>query len=730
MGAHADILSFLAGKRGAPKIEETDPHGYQALMWAAKSGSVSTVTALIDKQADINAANELGETPLMIAAAEGHASVVRTLLDYDANPDAKDVHGWVAVQKAAWWGHAAALSELFLEQKPDESLLRSLMTAVKLQGHTNCLSVIDGTAGPNSFAKVNVDLVIGGTTSEKDVKKQVKESVAASTKEHGVVPGDVCIAGIEVLDSAPKGPRTVRCQIRVQSSSPVGIMRSLNAALADEKSALCKNSKLMVDTAASKTGMTWPLKRIAKAVGDKYGDEIPSLKAIDHNVLENLLEAVTKSMDLYEDVQNQLQETEPEMMKKLRSISSQALHFIEVPKVVEDHKNLEVEEEQIADTKSKEGGRYSQDKLVSAKERWESMIKQEEFEWARRSQKNEESEKEYSSALITSAEARKVAVPMKGLVNDWAMQGQPFSAAERHQVVLMKLLARAKKEAFQADPSLFQKADAMEEPPEPDFTLQQIRKDAQSAQCKLKAIVAPKTVWAQSRMNDPVKIPHGSEERSISNTGLAMGGVATDPGIKGSDRVQQKAESRRRSPNDPLKYHLLVDICRLGITYDTVEALVNGMKGFQEKADICWVDNKFRSPSLVGYSDVNLGVRIKMPGDISHIAEVQLSLKLMFEAKMGDGHAYYETMRSVLSDLQVPGHMTDGLLRFILAQLETTEGDHHRIAAFEEPPKEMVKEVVETAMGKKKKEQEKAMYVPPPSQPQPAMKAVKGKKAA
>merc|ERR1712118_532569 len=104
------------------------------------------------------------------------------------------------------------------------------------------------------------------------------------------------------------------------------------------------------------------------------------------------------------------------------------------------------------------------------------------------------------SALITSEVARKLDIPMKGLVDDWAMQGQPCSAAKRHEIALTKLLVKAKKEAVQADPSLFQKeVNAIEEVSEPVFTLPQLRKDAQSAQCKLKAIVAPKTIWAQSR---------------------------------------------------------------------------------------------------------------------------------------------------------------------------------------------------------------------------------------
>merc|ERR1711937_1024913 len=107
-------------------------------------------------------------------------------------------------------------------------------------------------------------------------------------------------------------------------------------------------------------------------------------------------------------------------------------------------------------------------------------------------------------------------------------------------------------------------------------------------------------------------------------------------------------------------YHQIVDVCRMGVTYDSVDALLVGFKVFTEQkqgVEICWIDNKFRSPSALGYSDMNIGVRLQVLPSKSHICEVQFSLKAMFDAKMGSGHKYYEDLRSALASLEVPGHL-------------------------------------------------------------------------
>ena len=44
---------------------------------------------------------------------------------------------------------------------------------------------------------------------------------------------------------------------------------------------------------------------------------------------------------------------------------------------------------------------------------------------------------------------------------------------------------------------------------------------------------------------------------------------------------------------------------------------------------VAWVDNKFQSPSALGYSDVNLGLLLPVGDDRKHVAECQLLLSSM-----------------------------------------------------------------------------------------------------
>merc|ERR1719310_2229078 len=88
--------TFLA-KAKMPKVEEKDPHGFQALMLAAFKGHTDICAALIDKKAEVNAQDNSGETSLMKAAAEGHTEVVKLLLEKGAEWDTEDCNNMTAI---------------------------------------------------------------------------------------------------------------------------------------------------------------------------------------------------------------------------------------------------------------------------------------------------------------------------------------------------------------------------------------------------------------------------------------------------------------------------------------------------------------------------------------------------------------------------------------------------------------------------------------------------------
>ena len=65
-------------------------------MWARFFGHVEVVRFLVERGADINKANNVGQTPLMIAVRHGHSEIVEILLKYGANLNARTDEGLTA----------------------------------------------------------------------------------------------------------------------------------------------------------------------------------------------------------------------------------------------------------------------------------------------------------------------------------------------------------------------------------------------------------------------------------------------------------------------------------------------------------------------------------------------------------------------------------------------------------------------------------------------------------
>ena len=78
--------------------------GSTALQWAADSGNLLMVQALIERGADVNAGDDDGLTPLMVAAnyeGETYLKMVQTMIKAGAKVNAQDVFGLTALMKAA-----------------------------------------------------------------------------------------------------------------------------------------------------------------------------------------------------------------------------------------------------------------------------------------------------------------------------------------------------------------------------------------------------------------------------------------------------------------------------------------------------------------------------------------------------------------------------------------------------------------------------------------------------
>ena len=86
-----------AGQNGSNSLNDQ-------LFYAALSGDTAAVQRSLDKGANIEAKNDMGETPLIVAAVRDQREVVKLLLDKGANISAKDGSGETALERAVGLG--------------------------------------------------------------------------------------------------------------------------------------------------------------------------------------------------------------------------------------------------------------------------------------------------------------------------------------------------------------------------------------------------------------------------------------------------------------------------------------------------------------------------------------------------------------------------------------------------------------------------------------------------
>ena len=92
--------------------------GDTPLMWAVRYGHTETVTFLLEKGADVNANNNYGWTALMWAARYGHIETIKILLEKGADVNKENRHGNTALLFAAYEGNTEMM-KLLLEAGAD-----------------------------------------------------------------------------------------------------------------------------------------------------------------------------------------------------------------------------------------------------------------------------------------------------------------------------------------------------------------------------------------------------------------------------------------------------------------------------------------------------------------------------------------------------------------------------------------------------------------------------------
>jgi len=119
------LLLVLSTQTQDPKQALNDQ-----LFEAARKGDAATVTALLDKGADVNAKFRYGQTALFKAAERGHANVVKVLLDRGADTSVKDTfYGATARTWAIDNGHTEVIRLLF--EKDPSGVEEVLMAGVR-----------------------------------------------------------------------------------------------------------------------------------------------------------------------------------------------------------------------------------------------------------------------------------------------------------------------------------------------------------------------------------------------------------------------------------------------------------------------------------------------------------------------------------------------------------------------------------------------------------------------
>jgi len=109
---NADTVAVRALVQKKADVNAAEPDGTTALHWASYRDDLETVDLLIRAGARVNAATDLGVTPLWTASQNGSAAIVARLLAAGANPNAALFAGETPVMIAARSGSVAVVGQL------------------------------------------------------------------------------------------------------------------------------------------------------------------------------------------------------------------------------------------------------------------------------------------------------------------------------------------------------------------------------------------------------------------------------------------------------------------------------------------------------------------------------------------------------------------------------------------------------------------------------------------
>src|ERR1035438_3979950 len=175
-------LRILVQKKADVNAAQAD--GTTAIQWAAYRNDLEMADILISAGSDVKLANRDGATPLWLAAENGSAPMIGKLLDAGADPNGRTLHGETPLMMAARNGSVAAL-ELLLDHKADPALKENLRGTTALmwaveQSHPEAVRTLvehgaDVNAASNADTR-NSRLNLAPTVQERIVQEKLIEA--------------------------------------------------------------------------------------------------------------------------------------------------------------------------------------------------------------------------------------------------------------------------------------------------------------------------------------------------------------------------------------------------------------------------------------------------------------------------------------------------------------------------------------------------------------------------
>ena len=182
------VLVLLCGLASA-RAAATDPSLNDGLREAARHGDLAAVKTLLAKGAEVNSATEFGATALIFAADSGHVEIVKALIDGGADVNLKDsTYGSTAIDWAAGKGYAPIVEILLA--KGATSVSDTLDAAID-KGYTEVAKVVLAT-GKLPKESLGAPLAMarrGGRTEIAELL--VKAGAVALPKASDVVPAEL-----------------------------------------------------------------------------------------------------------------------------------------------------------------------------------------------------------------------------------------------------------------------------------------------------------------------------------------------------------------------------------------------------------------------------------------------------------------------------------------------------------------------------------------------------------